>query len=74
MSTTLLHLLHEGDAYEISVEEVSEKMIQIVSLVRFDSNQSGEGSMVRFYDLDSQSRSAVIRQINRRFVGRTVKI
>lgn len=67
-------LLHEGDSYQIYVSPFSDKMVLLSRILRYESNQNVEGVDIKFTDLDPTTRFAVIRQINRRFVGKTIKI
>ena len=56
----------------IYVKDVGTKMLRIVAIHRFPNNQNSEGVEEDFYDLDRLTRDAVIRQINRRFVDKTI--
>lgn len=69
-----LPLLHNGDSYHLYLEVLSPKLILLSRLVRYEGNQNVEGVEVSFRDLDHQAREAVVRQINRRYVGRTIKV
>ncbi len=69
-----LPLLHEGDSYVIYLKSVGEKCVRIVTIHRFANNQNVEGVEEDFRDLDLETKKAVIKQINRRHVGKTVLI
>lgn len=69
-----LPLLHNGDSYHLYLDVLSPKLVLLSRLVRYEGNQNVEGEEVAFRDLDYQAKEAVIRQINRRYVGKTVKI
>jgi hypothetical protein len=68
-----LPLIHGGDSFVIDLKEVRDgTAVRIVRIVRYRNNQNVEGTEERFFDLLPDERTAVIRQIHRRHVGRTV--
>jgi hypothetical protein len=72
--TTLrpLPLLYEGDSYLIYLKEVGTRCVKILTIHRFRHNQNTEGVEENFRDLDLDTKRAVVQQINRAHVGRTI--
>lgn len=66
-----LPLIFEDDSYLIELEG-ADHVIRIKRLLVFPGNTNTSPKVVRFGDLDSRARRAVIAQINRRHVGKMV--
>jgi hypothetical protein len=64
--------MYEGDSYIIWLTEVGTKCLRIAGIHRYRNNQNSEAEEVDFYDLDDTGRSAVIRQIQRRYAMKSV--
>lgn len=69
-----LPLLHEGDAYQISLEEPSPRAVKICKIVQYPRNENVDPVLIAFNDLSPDTKKAIIKQINLRFVGRMVHI
>lgn len=67
-----LPLLYEDDSYIITLSEVGTKCVKILRIIRYPRNQNTQGVEENFKDLDYMTKRAVIDQINKRCVGRTV--
>lgn len=67
-----LPLLHNDDSFIVDLETVGLRCVRILRILRYRHNQNTEGTEERFHDLDYDTRRAVIAQINRRHVGKTV--
>ena len=67
-----LPLLYEDDSYIISLANVGTKCFRILRIIRYPRNQNTRGVEENFKDLDYMTKRAVIEQINKRCVGRTV--
>lgn len=72
--TPSIPLLHEGDSYLISVTEVSPLQVKLLGIVCHPANLNGDGVEYKFFDLPPETRAAVLKQIQRRYIGRTVKV
>ena len=68
-----LPLLHDGDAFVITLEGVSPRCVRIVRIIRYPNNENGDGFDTSFHDLPPEAKHAVTRQINRRHVGKTIR-
>lgn len=69
-----LPLLHEGDAYTITLEETSPRAVRIAKIVQYPRNENVSPILIAFADLSPDTKKAVIKQINLRFIGRVVSI
>jgi hypothetical protein len=67
-----LPLVHDGDSFVIYLKDVGTKCVRILQIHRFRNNQNVEGVEESFRDLDLDTKRAVIRQVNRKYGGRTV--
>lgn len=67
-----LALVHDGDSFTLYLNEVGTKCVKILQIHRFPHNQNVEGVEESFRDLDIETKRAIIRQINRKYVGRTI--
>jgi hypothetical protein len=67
-----LPLLHDGDSFMITLSAVGEKCVKISRIVRYPNNVNSHGVEENFRDLDLETKRAVIQQVNRRCVGKTV--
>lgn len=68
----VLPLLHDSDAFHLTLSHVSPGRVRLERVVRYPYNQNVEGVEESFRDLDPETKRAIIRQINRRYIGRTV--
>lgn len=66
-------LLFNGDAYQIYVAP-STHHVSVVSIELHRGNINTSPVEIRFFDLGPEARRAVVRQVQRRFPGLTVKI
>lgn len=71
---TSLPLLHECDSFYIYCLEEGEKTIRISYIERFPGNISVSPTRESFGDLDERTRRAVIQQVNRRYIGKVVRV
>lgn len=69
-----LPLLHDGDSFLIELETPGDRVIRIRRILVFPDNVNTTPSVMKFADLDSRARRAVIDQINLRHVGKTVHV
>lgn len=74
MTSDTIPLLHNDDAFHVTVEVLSAALVRITKIVRYPHNRNVDGTLERFFDLDEETKRAVIKQVNRRYVGRTVKV
>lgn len=74
MNDTLPYLHSDGDTYMLELHVLSDKMVQLVSIERFPNNQNGSGVEETFMSLDRFLREQIVKQINRRYIGKTVKV
>lgn len=68
-----LSLLHDGDSFVLELLP-EEKHVRVLRILRYENNQNVEASSPRFFDLNPRTRDAIIRQIQRRHPGKTVKL
>lgn len=68
---TLPLLSDDGDSFVIEVE-LHPLFVKISSIVRYPANQNSDGVLEKFFDLDPETRRAVIAQVNRRFKGKMI--
>jgi len=73
-SSDTLPLLHNGDAFVLTVLPEKAHSVRLVSVVRYPDNVDGDGVHEQFRDLDPDTRQRIIQQINRRFQGKTVLV
>lgn len=66
--------IHEGDSYFIYCTELDPHTVRLDYLERFPGNSGVSPTKENFFDLDPQTRRAVIAQINRRYSGKVVKV
>ena len=71
-SSDTLPLLHNGDAFVLTVERASERQVRLLSVVRYPDNLDSDGVHEQFRDLDPDTKAKVIQQINRRYPTKTV--
>lgn len=71
-SSDVLPLLHNGDAYELTLSDAN--CVSLLRIVRYADNQNVSGTELRFFDLDPETRQAVLNQIRRRYEGKTIKV
>lgn len=71
MNLPPLPLLHNDDSFILRLEEPP---LRLVSIERYSSNRNVEGEAVLFFQLDEESRRAVLQQIHRRYPGKVVKV
>ncbi len=67
-----LPLIHNDDSFIIDLEPVGVKCVRILRIIRYAHNQNTTGAEEHLSDLDPETRRAVIQQINRRHVGKTI--
>ncbi len=67
-----LPLFHDGDSYLIYLVTVGDRRVRIVHIERYPHNDNRSGVEENFRDLDDVTRMAIVRQINRRHIGKTV--
>lgn len=67
-----LPLLHDGDSFMITLLAVGERCVKITRIVRYPNNVNSHGVEELFKDLDIETKRAVIQQVNRRCIGKTV--
>jgi hypothetical protein len=72
--TEPISLLHEGDAYTITVKETSPRAVLVTRIIQYPRNENVNPVLISFSDLPPDTKKAVIKQINRRFVGRMVQV
>lgn len=66
-------LLSEGDAWEIYVDS-SAPAIHVLSILRLEGNTNTTPVETKYFDLTPDVRVAVLRQIQRRYPGRMVRV
>lgn len=66
-------LIHDGDSYILTCTPVGEQ-VKLAQIVYFRNNQNVEGEEKTFYELDEQTRRAVVRSVRRRHPGCTIVI
>lgn len=66
-------LLHNDDSYILDVEVVSPRLVLLQRILRFVGNHNVDPTDERFFDLDPATRREIIKQINRRYPGKTVQ-
>jgi hypothetical protein len=71
---TPLPLIFDGDSFIIDMEAVGLKCVRILRIIRYPHNQNTTGVEEHFHDLTPDAKRAIIRQINRRHVGKSVII
>lgn len=69
-----LPLLYEGDSYLLELSCEDDWSVRLHRVVRYENNQNVSGVEENFNDLDSFCKKAVITQIHRRYVGKTIKV
>lgn len=62
----------DGDSYIIYLGEIGTKCVKILQLHRFPHNDSRSGCVEAFSDLTPDAKRAIIQQVNRRYIGKTV--
>jgi len=67
-----LPLIFNDDSFLIEVEDAGPKTLRVLRITRFAHNQNTTGTDEHFFDLEPEVRRAMIKQINRRHVGRTI--
>lgn len=73
LSSPNLPLLHNGDSFVLTLEPISLKIIHLTRIIRYPNNENGDGVEESFRDLDVETKRAIIQQINRRYVGKTIQ-
>lgn len=58
----------------LELHVLSDKMVELVGIERFPNNQIGSGIEEEFLSLDRYLKEQIVKQINRRYVGKTVKV
>ena len=67
-----LPLLHDGDSFVLYLEDISPSRVRLLRVIRYPNNENCDGVEEHFRDLDYETRHAIIRQINRRHIGKTI--
>lgn len=67
-----LPLLLDGDSYVIYLKEVGTRCVKILQLHRYAHNDSRNCTEENFGDLTGEAKRAVIAQVNRRYIRKTV--
>ena len=68
-----LPLLHDGDAYILTLD-VEDCHVLLSSILIYPGNTNTEPEHVLFRDLDTETKQAVIAQVNRRHKGKMVRV
>lgn len=71
-SEPILPLVHDNDSFEISIEVLSPSRVRILTIIRHENNANNTGTLISFRDLSPDTKRAVIQQVNRRYIGRSV--
>ena len=66
-------VLHEGDSFIITCIPVGDQ-VKLYQIIRYKNNQNVEGEELTFYDLDYDTRRAIVRQIRHRHRNCTILV
>lgn len=72
MISTLALISSDGDSFELSILPLTERKVEIISILRYEGNQNVEPEHVRFLDLPHGARENILSQIHRKYPGVTV--
>lgn len=72
-NATSIPLLFDGDGYCIDVVD-NPGPVLLLRVLLTPNNENVESYEVKWFDLSPDAREAILRQVRRRFEGRSVKV
>lgn len=67
-----LPYIHGDDSFILYLTEESDQCLRLCDIYMYRGNQNTDPVWIAFYDLEPRVRDGIIRQIGRKYTGRSV--